>query len=87
MASTAVINAVGGSQVESPSHYQSLKSLGLEAWDILDLLFTTDPDLWQAGKYLFRAKHKGNEDQDLAKAEQYIARRRAKLKAASQNAV
>lgn len=83
----------GGSEVvESPSHYtwlgQSLAALGLsdaanvEAWDVLDAAFPSDPLLWNCGKYLLRQGRKGGEGrrlEDLRKARQYLDRKIAQL--------
>lgn len=73
--------------VEHPSHYtwlgQALAALGLhdadnvEAWDILDAAFPSDPHLWNCGKYLLRQGRKGGEEkklEDLRKARQYLDR-------------
>ena len=81
-----------GEAVESPDHYtwlgQSLAALGLsdaaavEAWDVLDATFPSDPLLWNCGKYLLRQGHKGGEEkrlEDLRKARQYLDRRIAQL--------
>ena len=78
--------------VESPDHYtwlgQSLAALGLsdaanvEAWDVLDAAFPSDPLLWNCGKYLLRQGRKGGEEkrlEDLRKARQYLDRRIARL--------
>lgn len=62
-----------GDVVKSPTHYTYIKeALGVEVIDILNAAFGKDPMKWNAGKYLFRAEHKGNEAQDLRKAKQYI---------------
>lgn len=78
--------------VESPRHYtwpgQSLAALGLsdaanvEAWDVLDAAFPSDPLLWNAGKYLLRQGRKGGEEkrlEDLRKARAYLDRQIAQL--------
>lgn len=78
--------------VESPDHYtwlgQSLAALGLsdaanvEAWDVLDAAFPSDPLLWNCGKYLLRQGRKGGEGkrlEDLCKARQYLDRQIARL--------
>lgn len=82
----------GGEAVESPNHYtwlgQSLAALGLsdaanvEAWDVLDAAFPSDPLLWNCGKYLLRQGRKGSEEkrlEDLRKAHQYLGRQIAQL--------
>lgn len=76
-----------GEAVESPDHYtwlgQSLAAIGLsdaanvEAWDVLDAAFPSDPLLWNCGKYLLRQGRKGGEEkrlEDLRKARQYLDR-------------
>lgn len=82
----------GGEPVESPGHYtwlgQSLSALGLsdaaniEAWDVLDAAFPSDPLLWNCSKYLLRQGRKGGEEkrlEDLRKARQYLDRQIAML--------
>lgn len=77
-----------GKAVESPDHYtwlgQELAALGLsdaanvESWDVLDAAFSSDPLLWNCGKYLLRQGRKGGEEkrlEDLRKARQYLDRR------------
>lgn len=81
-----------GEAVEFPDHYtwlgQSLSALGLsdaanvEAWDVLDAAFPSDPLLWNCGKYLLRQGRKGGEGkrlEDLRKARQYLDRKIAQL--------
>lgn len=73
--------------VHSPSHYTwlgtSLVALGLsdagnvEAWDVLDAAFPSNPHLWNCGKYLLRQGRKGGSGkrlEDLRKARQYLDR-------------
>lgn len=73
--------------VHAPSHYtwlgQALSELGLgdaanvEAWDVLDAAFPSDPMLWNCGKYLLRQGRKGGDEkrlEDLRKARQYLNR-------------
>lgn len=73
--------------VHAPSHYTwlgtALAELGLsdagnvEAWDVLDAAFPSDPRLWNCGKYLLRQGRKGGEEkrlEDLRKARQYLDR-------------
>lgn len=73
--------------VQAPPHYTwlgaSLATLGLsdaarvEAWDVLDAAFPSDPHLWNCGKYLLRLGRKGGEEkrlEDLRKARQYLDR-------------
>lgn len=65
--------------VNHPSHYTFGK---YEVADVLDDWFGDNPLMWQVGKYAARAPHKGNELQDLEKAEWYLKRRIARVKAA-----
>lgn len=73
--------------VLAPRHYtwlgNALAALGLsdvgnvEAWDVLDAAFPSNPHLWNAGKYLLRQGRKGGEEkrlEDLRKARQYLER-------------
>lgn len=73
--------------VHAPSHYtwlgNALAALGLsdagnvEAWDVLDAAFPSNPHLWNCGKYLLRQGRKGGEEkrlEDLRKARQYLDR-------------
>jgi hypothetical protein len=62
-----------------PAHYTFGK---FEVIDVLEDFFPADPLLWQVGKYIARAGHKGNTLQDLEKAEWYLRRRIEKEKAA-----
>ena len=66
--------------VSSPPHYTYAKEKlgGLEVIDILEAFFPNEPLLWQVGKYLLRAGHKGPMLQDLQKARWYLDRRIAK---------
>ena len=57
--------------VNHPPHYTFGK---FEVIDVLLDWFGTDPLLWQVGKYLARARHKGNTIQDLQKAAFYLNR-------------
>lgn len=58
--------------VNHPLHYNQTK---YEAWDVLDVWFSTEPLLWNVGKYLNRAPHKGKMLEDLKKARAYLNRR------------
>lgn len=58
--------------VNQPSHYTQGK---YEVIDVLEDWFPNEPLLWQVGKYTARAKHKGNELQDLKKAQFYLNRK------------
>ena len=63
--------------VDNPPHYTYAKEKlsGLEVIDILEAFFPDEPLLWQVGKYLLRAGHKGPMLQDLQKARWYLDRR------------
>ena len=63
--------------VNSPSHYTFGKH---EVFDILMDWFPKNPLLWQVGKYIARADHKGNPVQDLEKARWYLDREIARQK-------
>jgi len=58
--------------VGHPSHYTFSK---FETIDVLEEWFPNDPLLWQVGKYISRAKHKGHLVEDLEKARWYLDRR------------
>ena len=63
--------------VQRPSHYLlHLPSGQIESWDVLDALHGKNPNLWNAGKYLFRVGNggKNNDTEDLKKARQYLNR-------------
>jgi hypothetical protein len=62
--------------VTHPQHYT------FGQYEVLDILmdwFADDPLLWQVGKYIARAKHKGCELEDLLKARFYLDKRIQKL--------
>jgi hypothetical protein len=62
--------------VNHPKHYT------FGQYEVLDVLmdwFADDPLLWQVGKYIARAKHKGQELEDLRKARFYLDKRIQKL--------
>jgi hypothetical protein len=61
--------------INHPCHYTFGK---FEVIDVLEDWFGTDPLLWQVGKYIARAGHKGNPVEDLKKARWYLDRRIAK---------
>jgi hypothetical protein len=63
-------------QVNHPPHYTFGK---YEVIDVLEDWFYDDPLLWQVGKYISRAKHKGKMLEDLKKARFYLNRRIEKL--------
>jgi hypothetical protein len=58
--------------VNHPRHYTFGK---FEVIDVLEDWFPADPLLWQVGKYIARAVHKGNTLEDLKKAAWYLNRR------------
>lgn len=58
--------------VNHPPHYTFGK---FEVVEVLDDWFRHDPLLWQVGKYLARASHKGNLIEDLNKAKWYLDRK------------
>lgn len=55
--------------VNHPKHYTFGK---FEVIDVLMDWFSDLPLLWQVGKYIARAKHKGNMLEDLKKARWYL---------------
>ncbi len=59
------------SNTEHPQHYNVTR---YETWDVLDAWFPTNPLLWQVGKYIARADHKGEPIEDLKKAKAYLER-------------
>lgn len=58
--------------VNHPPHYTFGR---YEVADVLEDWFPDDPLLWQVGKYIARAKHKGHLLTDLRKAAWYLNRR------------
>jgi hypothetical protein len=58
--------------VNHPSHYTFGKH---EVIDVLEDWFPSGPLLWQVGKYIAGAGHKGNMLEDLKKAAWYLNRR------------
>lgn len=58
--------------VNHPKHYTFGK---YEVFDVLMDWFSADPLLWQVGKYIARAGHKGAALEDLQKAAWYLERR------------
>jgi hypothetical protein len=58
--------------VNHPEHYTFGK---YEVFDVLMDWFSTDPLLWQVGKYIARAGRKGAALEDLQKAAWYLNRR------------
>lgn len=67
----------GADQHDEPVHPNYYKvplpdGGSVEVIDILQALFPTDPLLWNTGKYLLRAGHKGPALPDLIKARDYL---------------
>lgn len=58
------------SNVKHPDHYQN--SLGVEVIDIISEYFWDNYNLGNVLKYLLRADKKGNRQEDLEKALQYL---------------
>ena len=58
--------------VNHPGHYTFGR---YEVIDVLEDWFPADPLLWQVGKYIAMAGHKGNMLEDLKKAAWYLNRR------------
>lgn len=56
--------------IKSPAHYQS--SLGIQVIDIINEWYPDSYNLGNVLKYLLRADKKGNRQQDLEKALQYL---------------
>ena len=75
-----IIGETWGDPVNHPPHYTSGK---YEVIDVLEDWFQTEPLLWQVGKYIARAFHKGRPLQDLEKAQWYLARRIHQLETAA----
>jgi len=57
--------------VDHPAHYTFGK---YEVIDVLEDWFEKNPLLWQTGKYIARAEHKGKYIEDLKKARVYLSR-------------
>ena len=55
--------------IEHPPHYTFGK---YEVFYVLMDWFKNDPLLWQVGKYISRAHHKGKYESDLKKAKWYL---------------
>jgi len=68
--------AVSVDMINNPPYYTFGK---YEVIDVLQDWFSTLPLLWQVGKYIARAQHKGNMLQDLKKAQFYLNRQIAEL--------
>jgi hypothetical protein len=68
--------------VNHPSHYTFGK---YEVIDVLEDWFHDDLLLWQVGKYISRANHKGKLLEDLKKARFYLNRRIEKLEGKHEN--
>jgi hypothetical protein len=68
--------------VNKPAHY----TFGyFEVIEVLQDWFPANPLLWQVGKYIARAHHKGNALQDLRKARFYLEREIERLEDLSAN--
>jgi hypothetical protein len=59
----------GATAVNHPSHYTFGR---FEVVDVLMDWFPRNPLLWQVGKYIARAEHKGKALEDLQKARVYL---------------
>lgn len=70
--SPAVAGRSAPDAVNHPAHYTFGK---YEVIDVLLDWFAHDPLLWQVGKYIARAAHKGSMLQDLKKARFYLDKR------------
>lgn len=57
--------------VNHPQHYNVA---GLEVINLIDQFFAQNYYLGNTVKYIFRAKHKGREQEDLSKAKWYLSR-------------
>lgn len=62
--------------MEIVPHYNQGK---YEVIDVLQDWFSTDPLLWQVGKYIARCKHKEDELGDLIKARYYLEKKIASI--------
>jgi len=67
--------------VVHPAHYTFGR---FEVIDVLEDWFPKDPLLFNVGKYIARAAHKGRELEDLKKARFYLERRIAGLESKSE---
>lgn len=70
-AKEALASHVCDENVNHPSHYTFGK---FEVIDVLEDWFPEKPLLWQVGKYISRAFHKGKPLEDLKKARFYLDR-------------
>ena len=64
--------------VEHPGHYTFSQ---YEVFDVLMAWFPDEPLLWQVGKYIARAKHKGKALEDLRKARWYLDKKIEQIEA------
>lgn len=64
------------SVISKAKHYNQGK---YEVIDVLQDWFSTDPLLWQVGKYIGRCKHKKDELGDLIKARYYLEKKIASV--------
>jgi hypothetical protein len=69
--------------VNRPPHYTFGR---FEVIEVLEDWFPSDPLLWQVGKYIARAMHKGKPLEDLKKARYYLDRRIRHMEATAQGA-
>ena len=68
--------------VTKPKHY----TFGyFEVIEVLQDWFPKNPLLWQVGKYIARAEHKGRTLEDLRKARYYLQREIDRLEDLSEN--
>lgn len=82
MNSTLASSAPPPDAVNHPSHYTFGK---FEVFDVLMDWFVKTPLLWQVGKYIARADHKGNALEDLKKARWYLDKEIARREAETTN--
>lgn len=68
--------------VNMPAHYRFGK---YEVIDVLMDWFPSDPLLWQVGKYIARSAHKGEELEDLLKAQNYLNRKIKQVRQEGEN--
>jgi len=74
------MSEAGTDNVNHPKHYTFGK---YEVIDVLEDWFPSDPLLWQVGKYISRAGHKGNTLEDLKKVAWYLNRKIEQLENAA----
>lgn len=69
---TNTIPADADPRVNHPPHYNQGR---VEAIDLMEARFPSEPHLFTALKYILRAPHKGAEKEDYRKAAWYVRRR------------